>query len=344
MPEQDTMTTSNREQLLQSISNVNGQNFLSVAKDVFRYQAWNNELYARFLELIHVDPEHLLNKPDLNLQHFPCLPISLFKTQSIQSGHWEPALTFTSSGTTTSVNAQHLVRDPQWYLETARKGFAEFMGPAEHWCWLCLLPAYLEREGSSLVYMAEDFVSRSNYSQSGFYLQDLEALVDRIRECQTEQIPTMLLGVSFALLDLAEHSPVAIGEVKVMETGGMKGRRAELTRTELHDQLNAAFGTKQILSEYGMTELFSQAWSNGGGLFHPISTMSVWSRDITDPFSPSPVGKTGALNIIDLANLDTISFIATDDLARIHDSGEFEVLGRLDGADIRGCNLLIGDV
>jgi hypothetical protein len=209
---------------------------------------------------------------------------------------------------------------------------------------LALLPAYLERTGSSLVFMADDFMQQSNYPESGFFLDDYAALVRQLIHCREQKIPVLLLGVSFALWDLAEQYPMDLGNFLIMETGGMKGRRRELTREELHGILKEAFQVEHIHSEYGMTELLSQAYSQGEGLFRPAPTMRILSREITDPLQHQQFEKTGVLDIIDLANLDTISFIATDDLGRVYGDGSFEILGRLDASDLRGCNLLVADL
>jgi hypothetical protein len=211
---------------------------------------------------------------------------------------------------------------------------------------LALLPAYLERTGSSLVFMADDFIQQSAHELSGFFLDDLEALQEKIAWIQEhhEVPPPLLIGVSFALLDLAELRPDSLSKFIVMETGGMKGRRREMTRDELHETLSEAFGVEHIHSEYGMTELLSQAYAPKAGVFLPAPTLRASTREITDPFASTQPGKTGALNLIDLANLDTISFIATDDLGRVKDDGTFEVLGRMDASDVRGCNLLVDGI
>ncbi|MBK6904113.1 MAG: acyl transferase [Saprospirales bacterium] len=310
--------------------------FDALALEVFRYQARHNPLYARYIDLLDTKPEEVEA-----IDQIPYLPISLFKTHDIQTGDWSPALVFSSSGTTASSTSRHLLRDPAWYLSNAERCFSAFYGPVESRCFLALLPSYLEREGSSLVYMAQHFISRSPFRQSGFFLYEWNKLRGVLDECKEKNIPTVLLGVSFALLELAEQAPFHFPELLVMETGGMKGRRRELTREELHDMLKEAFGVPAIHSEYGMTELLSQAYSRGDGRFYPSPLMKVSAREITDPLTTVPHGRPGALNIIDLANLDTCSFLATDDLGKAYADGSFEVLGRLDNSDIRGCNLLV---
>lgn len=275
------------------------------------------------------------------IREIPFLPIELFKYYDIQTGHWTPAQIFSSSGTTGQTASRHLLSDPEWYRIQARRTFAQRYGQPQNYCFLALLPSYLERSGSSLVFMAEDFIRQSRYPQSGFYLYNASDLIKVLTDCRKNAIPTVLLGVSFALLDLAEQHPMDLAGIIVMETGGMKGRREEITREALHQTLCHAFGIERIHSEYGMTELLSQAYSTGGGLFHPGPAMQVLAREAADPFAFQEAGRTGALNIIDLANIDTISFIATDDLGRIHPGGAFEVLGRLDNSELRGCNLMV---
>ncbi|MEL7161910.1 MAG: acyl transferase, partial [Bacteroidota bacterium] len=266
---------------------------------------------------------------------------ALFKRYALQSGTWEPVRTFTSSGTTGMTTSRHLLRNEDWYRENARCAFERQYGPLKGRPVFALLPAYLERTGSSLVFMAEDFIRRSGHPDSGFFLDDLGALSEKLHDRRNHQPAPLLIGVSFALLDLAERFPQELSQSIIMETGGMKGRRKEMTRPELHRTLAEAFAVEHIHSEYGMTELLSQAYAPRDGIFHPAPTLRAATRQVTDPFSPTPPGKTGALNLTDLANLDTISFIATDDLGRVFEDGRFEVLGRLDKSDVRGCNLLV---
>lgn len=310
--------------------------FNALALDVFRFQALHNPLYNRYLELIGKKIQAVET-----VQEIPFLPIELFKTYDIQTGDWTPERIFSSSGTTGQTTSRHLLHDPDWYRMGARRAFARQYGPVENFCFLALLPSYLERNNSSLVFMAEDFISLSRYAQSGFYLYNMADLVKVLSDCVQNNIPTVLLGVSFALLDLAEAFPMPLEQVIVMETGGMKGRRAELTREQLHQVLRTAFQVQHIHSEYGMTELLSQAYAPGNGRFYPAPTMRVLAREAADPFAIRPWGQNGALNIIDLANVDTLSFIATDDLGRVAEDHSFEVTGRLDSSEIRGCNLMV---
>lgn len=328
-----------RRQLLDKIRELPAGNFSELVLEVFHYQALRNPVYADYLRYLGVAAMDI-DAPD----RIPFLPIQLFKSYVLQSGTWTPVRTFTSSGTTGEQTSRHLLFDEEWYRLNARRGFEHFYGPVKDYCVLALLPAYLERSGSSLVFMADDFIQQSKYEESGFFLRNYGELVARLQHCQKLGIPTLLIGVSFALWDLAERFPLDLGGVIIMETGGMKGRRREITREELHGILQPAFQVEQIHSEYGMTELLSQAYSQGAGLFRPAPTMRVLSREINDPLQPQAMGRTGALNIIDLANLDTISFIATDDLGRVYPDHSFEILGRLDASDLRGCNLLLEDV
>lgn len=269
------------------------------------------------------------------------MPIEVFKSQTVISGEFKPQEIFTSSGTTGMETSKHFVQELDLYTKSFRKGFELFYGPVSNYCVLALLPAYLERTGSSLVYMANDFINQSRHPLSGFYLNDLSQLAENLKKLEKENQPTLLLGVSFALLDLAEQFPQKLSNTIVMETGGMKGRRKELTRDELHTILKRGFGLDKIHSEYGMTELLSQAYSTGDGVFNCPPWMRVLIREQSDPLSYAPAGKTGGINVIDLANIDSCSFIATSDLGRLHTNGNFEVLGRFDSSDVRGCNLMV---
>jgi phenylacetate-coenzyme A ligase PaaK-like adenylate-forming protein len=328
-----------RAELIQQVRAVTDTTFEAVALQVFQFQARHNPLYRHFLALMGCTASAITT-----IDAIPFLPISAFKHHRIQTGVWEPETIFQSSGTTGSTPSQHLVRSLRWYREQARRGFTPFYSAPADFCILGLLPSYLERSGSSLVYMVDDFISQSAYQESGFFLNDYAQLVDRLQYCQANAIPTLVIGVSFAMWELAETFPGDYSSIIFMETGGMKGRRQEITRPELHAILTRAFQVPAIHSEYGMTELLSQAYSKGKGLFTPSSTLKVIPREITDPMTTRPFGKTGVLHLVDLANLDTISFIATEDLGRCYADGQFEVLGRLDASDIRGCNLMVQDV
>jgi hypothetical protein len=248
---------------------------------------------------------------------------------------------FLSSGTTGSIQSKHLVKDLNWYDWSFREAFDYFYGPIEDYVVLALLPSYLERDGSSLIYMADDFIKRSKHKESGFYLNNRKELVENLNELEKSGKKTLLLGVSFALLDLVEEHPFSLKHTIVMETGGMKGRRKEMIRKELHQVLASGFGVEHIHSEYGMTELLSQAYSKGKGIFQCPPWMKIKIRDTEDALTLLPTGKSGGINIIDLANRYSCSFLATQDLGRCIDEKNFEVLGRFDNSDIRGCNLLI---
>ncbi|MFM7154857.1 MAG: acyl transferase [Bacteroidota bacterium] len=300
-----------------------------VVRKLFCYQRDNNPLYGRFVELLG----------DKKIS--PFLPVSFFKSHEIKTGDWSAETWFESSGTTGQTSSVHLVRDLNWYLTNAERGFSGFYDHPRKWCILGLLPNYLERGHSSLVAMVNYMTELSEHPESGFFLNDFERLRDTLIRCRKEGVSVLLLGVTYALLDFAERYPMNLQGVTVMETGGMKGRRKEMTRTEVHQVLMEAFGVDCIHSEYGMTELFSQAYARGGTIFAPANTMKVVATEINDPFCTVPLGKTGVLNIIDLANLDTVSFIQTEDIGRVHPDGSFEVLGRLDAAELRGCNLMV---
>ncbi len=314
----------------------NPKEFEDVALEVFQFQYKNNPFYKTYCD-------HLQKKP-LNVvrfQEIPFLPIEFFKTQKITSTPKQPETIFESSGTTQTSVSRHYVPDLKLYEQSFLKGFIKFYGPVEGFCILALLPSYLERQGSSLVYMVNELVSRSNHPDSGFYLYNLEELHQKLITLEKNETKTMLIGVSFALLDLAEQAPLSLNNTIVMETGGMKGRRKELIREELHHILKKAFGVPKIHSEYGMTELLSQAYSQGDGIFRTPPWMKIITRDTEDPLSLQSHGKTGGINIIDLANVYSCSFIATQDLGKTYSNGSFEILGRFDNSDIRGCNLMV---
>jgi phenylacetate-coenzyme A ligase PaaK-like adenylate-forming protein len=303
---------------------------------VFRHQATNNSTYREFIELLGRSPEQVQELRDI-----PFLPIEFFKTRSVLTSSREVQMTFTSSGTTGSVPSRHLITDLSLYERSFTKGFELFYGSPEDYTILALLPSYLERGGSSLVYMAKSLIDSSHSELSGFYLDELGDLAERLEELDDSGKTVLLLGVSYALLDLARIRHFALKNTIVMETGGMKGRRKEMVREELHDELKRGFGVSVVHSEYGMTELLSQAYSKGNGLFHCPPWMNVMIRDAEDPLSYLEPGKSGGVNVIDLANLNSCSFIATQDLGRVHQSGGFEVMGRFDQSDIRGCNLMV---
>jgi phenylacetate-coenzyme A ligase PaaK-like adenylate-forming protein len=331
------MQNLRRKELLDKIKKADAYNFDDICLELFRYQIQNNQLYADFVQLLGI------RHKDITIpQQIPFLPISFFKTKNVKSENWQEETVFKSSGTTGMSQSLHFVRDKNFYLKNCEQGFSKFYGNPSDYAVLALLPSYLERDGSSLILMAEYFISLSKYPQSGFFLYDMEQLKKRLMECMAQHIPVLLLGVSFALLDFAEYCSMPLNNVIVMETGGMKGRRKELLREELHTILKEAFKIDMIHSEYGMTELMSQAYSKGNGIFYTSDTLRVFIRDSSDPLCILPAGKSGAVSLVDLANIDTCAFIATDDIGKVHNDGSFEILGRFDASDIRGCNLLIG--
>ncbi|HTH81868.1 MAG TPA: hypothetical protein VL490_02965 [Mucilaginibacter sp.] len=312
------------------------EQFNTAALQIFQYQAKNCRVYHDFISGLGVNDE-LVNR----IEQIPFLPVEFFKAHTILSSADPVEVTFTSSGTTGMITSSHHITDVSWYEDSFRKAFQLFYGDIESYTVLALLPSYLERQGSSLIYMADDLIKRSNNADSGFYLYNHADLAAQLIKQQQAQKPTLLIGVTFALLDFAEQHPLNFPELVVMETGGMKGRRKEMIREELHDTLCRGFGVNAIHSEYGMTELLSQAYSKGLGIFNCPPWMRIITRDTNDPMSVVTNGKAGGINIIDLANINSCSFIATQDLGKIHSDGGFEVLGRFDNADIRGCNLLI---
>lgn len=309
--------------------------FEAIALDLFLAQARECTVYHQYLTYLGVDPRQVNT-----IQDIPFLPISLFKHHLVMTGRWTPEVIYTSSGTTGADASRHAVSSVSYYLRNARRTFELFYGPLTDFHVLCLLPSYLERTGSSLVAMANHFIMASESPRSGFYLNDLDALASMLESLRDGR-KVLLLGVTFALLDLAEQFELDLSHCMVMETGGMKGRRPEITREELHTLLTRSFNVPVIHSEYGMTELLSQAYSAGAGVFKCPPTMRVLLREIDDPFSPEYRG-TGVIRVIDLANHHSCAFIESQDLGRIYENGDFEVLGRLDNSDLRGCNLLVG--
>ncbi|MFI5170788.1 MAG: acyl transferase [Chitinophagales bacterium] len=318
------------------IFNTDKHSFANKALALFNYQVEQNPVYRKFLQYLDISPQSVSA-----IEHIPFLPIEFFRTHKIITGDVNTGNYFESSGTTSELKSLHYISDSSLYIESIVKGFELFHGEIKNYCYLALLPSYLERKHSSLVMMCNELINRSNYKQSGFYLNEYEKLIDIVKRNEAGNIPTILIGVSFALLELAEHFQLPLKNTIIMETGGMKGRRKEITREELHAIIKSAFGINTIHSEYGMTELLSQAYSNKDGLFFSPPWLKVFTRDAEDPFKLLAPGKTGCLNIIDLVNIHSCSFIATRDLGRINADNSFEVIGRLDNSDIRGCNLLI---
>lgn len=314
----------------------NQKQFEKIALKTFRYQYENNLVYQEFCDLLHTNVQKVKT-----LQQIPFLPIQFFKSHTVVSNNEAPQAIFTSSGTTGMTTSQHLVTDVSLYEESYRRGFSQFYGNIENYVVLALLPSYLEREGSSLIYMVKDLIQLSNQPESGFYLNNHDELIEKLIELDSLGQNVILIGVTYALLDLIEKRKFQLQNTIIMETGGMKGKRKEMIREELHQQLCAGFGVASIHSEYGMTELLSQAYSLGEGIFECPSWMQILIRDTEDALSYITNGKTGGINVIDLANRNSCSFIATQDLGKKYANGTFEVLGRFDNSDIRGCNLMV---
>jgi len=318
------------------IFNVKKEGFDALALEIFRFQAEQNPVYNAYLRALSVDPSLIRE-----LRQVPFLPIGFFKTHEVKTSSFDPVVVFESSGTSGSTNSRHFIRDLNLYEQSFIKGFEHFYGSIKNWCIIGLLPSYLERKNASLVYMVDQLVNQSRHQQSGFYLDEYEKLLQVLNELEIKKQKTLLIGVSFALLDLAEKHLVALKYTTIMETGGMKGRREEIVRAELHDRLKRAFSIPSVHSEYGMTELLSQAYSKSEGIFYCPAWMKVLVRDEEDPLLLKPGEKSsGLINIIDLANIYSCSFIATDDVGKLHPNGGFEVLGRMDGSDLRGCSLM----
>ncbi len=320
-----------------TIFNIQNENDFKVcALQVFKHQFENNQVYRSFCDLLYVHPSDVKE-----VEEIPFLPIQFFKSHPILSSKETIQEIFTSSGTTGSTTSRHLVTDISWYKESYLKGFEHFYGNIEDYTILGLLPNYLEREGSSLIYMVNDLIKKSKNPSSGFYLNNINELSKKIIELNQKGEKVLLIGVTFALLDLIEKQEFQLQNTIVMETGGMKGMRKELVRDELHKILCKGFGVSQIHSEYGMTELLSQAYSTGKGVFKCPPWMKILTRNTEDPLTILKNSRTGGLNIIDLANFNSCSFIATQDLGKVNKNGSFEVIGRFDNSDIRGCNLMV---
>ncbi len=312
------------------------QEFESKALDIFRFQIANNKVYSDFCEYLGRTKDNVNS-----IEEIPFLPIGFFKSKKVVSTRNRAQLVFSSSGTTGQITSKHYVTNTALYKESYLRGFQSFYGTISDYCVLALLPSYLERSGSSLIYMVDDLINKSNHPESGFYLHETDIFLDKLKRLDSEGQKVLLIGVSFALMDLVEKHRMQLRNTIIMETGGMKGRRKELVREALHDILNKGFGTQTINSEYGMTELLSQAYSQGNGIFKTPSWMNIFIRDTEDPLTLLETGKTGGVNVIDLANINSCSFIATQDLGKKYKDGSFEILGRFDNSDIRGCNLMV---
>ena len=321
----------------QDIFTITGpKQFEKIALKVFRFQYENNVVYREFCELLKVEKGNVKS-----LQQIPFLPIQFFKSHEVVSNSDTIQETFTSSGTTGMITSKHLITDVTLYENSYRNAFSEFYGNVEDYAVLALLPSYLERSGSSLIYMVKDLIALSNNSNSGFYLNNYDELISKLIELDSVGQNVILIGVTYALLDLIEKQKFQLKNTIIMETGGMKGKRKEIIREELHEILCEGFGVTSIHSEYGMTELLSQAYSLGNGIFECPNWMDILIRDTEDALTYVTAGKTGGINVIDLANINSCSFIATQDLGKKYPNNSFEVLGRFDNSDIRGCNLMV---
>lgn len=321
------------------IFSINSDNhFNDIALRIFNYQAENNPVYKEYL--FHLGTNFSSIK---TVQEIPFLPIKFFKTHKVITGLEQDVKTFYSSGTTGIEKSNHYITDLSVYEKSFLTAFEQQYGKISNYCILALLPTYLENESSSLVYMVNRLIEESGHPESGFYLQNSEELALKLRYLNQAKTKVILIGVSYALVDLAEKFPINLSNTIIMETGGMKGKRKELTKKELHNFLSSKFGIESIHSEYGMTELLSQAYSKGDGKFYSPPWMKILIRDAYDPFCYLEKEKPGGINIIDLANINSCSFIETKDLGKINQNNSFEILGRFDYSDIRGCNLLVAE-
>ncbi len=310
--------------------------FEKMALKVFRFQHENNRVYREFCDFLNTDVQKVKS-----LEQIPFLPIQFFKSHDVLSNANAVQETFTSSGTTGMINSRHLITDLSLYEQSYRSAFSEFYGTIEDYAILALLPSYLERSGSSLIYMVKDLIKLSNNENSGFYLNNYDELISKLVDLDNSGQNVILIGVTYALLDLVEKQKFQLKNTIIMETGGMKGKRKEIIREELHQILCDGFGVQSIHSEYGMTELLSQAYSLGNGIFECPAWMHILTRDTEDALTYVDYGKTGGVNVIDLANINSCSFIATQDLGKKYANNSFEILGRFDNSDIRGCNLMV---
>jgi hypothetical protein len=312
------------------------EDFERIALEIFSYQYRYNKVYRQFCDFLKTNPKKVQTTHEI-----PFLPIQFFKSHRVISEAVAPLITFTSSGTTGIVSSKHYVSNVDLYERSFTEAFTRTYGDPSNYTILALLPSYLEREGSSLIYMVDKLIAGSKNAHSGFYLNDLNGLIEKLNFLESNNQKTILLGVSYALLDLIEKQHFQLKNTIVMETGGMKGKRKEMIKAELHAILKKGFGVKQIHSEYGMTELLSQAYSTGDGVFTCPPWMKIRTRDPEDALTYTQQS-TGGINVIDLANIYSCSFISTQDLGKMHGNDSFEILGRFDSSDIRGCNLMIG--
>ncbi|MBK8348240.1 MAG: acyl transferase [Saprospiraceae bacterium] len=335
----DSAFEKERKQLYQCFMGLttSNQNKMDVyVLDLFKFQYKYNETYRQFTKNLGYSEDNITN-----IAQIPYLPISAFKTREIKTGDITAQEIFKSSGTSGQIRSNHFIRDVQHYhLHTAHIWSLYFRN-VETYCILGLLPGYLERDGSSLISMVSYFISLSQYAESGFYVREHETLYRHLVQCKNKNIPVVLFGVTYALLDFAAKYHLDFPELIIMETGGMKGNREEMTKHALHDMLKRSFGVAKVYSEYGMTELMSQAYTKGESYFYPNPFLKITTKQINDPLSEEKKGKPGIISIMDLANIDSCAFIQTEDLGMVYDDKRFEIAGRLDSADLRGCNLLL---
>lgn len=324
-------------EILDRIFNIQSdEDFNDCALAVFQHQAEHTLIYKQYLQILGVEPK--------NVDHYskiPFMPIQFFKSQDIINAGLDTEVVFSSSGTTGMITSKHLVADASLYERSFRLAFNQFYGDVKDLPIVALLPSYLERSGSSLIYMVDDLIKHSEQEESNYFLYNHQELFEVLQKLKEKGTKTVLFGVTYALLDFVEQYCIDFPDLIIMETGGMKGKRKEMIREELHAILKAGFGVPAIHSEYGMTELLSQGYSDGEGLFKTPNWMKILIRDTNDPLTLLDNKKTGAINVIDLANYYSCSFIATQDLGKFHQDGSFEILGRFDNSDIRGCNLLV---
>ena len=336
------MNASQLPRLIKDVFSCNAENFTELAIKVFSYQYQYNKIYRAYCDILKTIPDKITA-----IEKIPFLPIQFFKSKSIKTTEFTPKVIFESSGTTGSVNSKHFVKDLAVYEKSFLNSFRQFYGNEKELCIIGLLPSYLERNGSSLVYMVNDLIKKSGHTASGFYLHEHEKLKEVLLQNEKDLQPTLLIGVTYALLDFAEQNEMQLKYTTIMETGGMKGRREEITRNEVHEILKRKLGVATIHSEYGMTELLSQGYSKGDGIFECPQWMKILIRREDDPFDITVAENceskfcNGAVNIIDLANIYSCSFIATDDIGKLYKNNKFEITGRLENSDIRGCGLMI---
>ena len=336
------MNATSLKALIESVFLCTAKNFTEQALEVFNFQYQHNNIYRAYCDILKINSEAINT-----LEKIPFLPIQFYKSKEIKTTDFESSIIFESSGTSGSINSKHFVKDLAVYEKSFLKNFSHFYGDEKQLCIIGLLPSYLERKRSSLVYMVDDLIKKSEHKSSGFYLYDHAKLKEVLLQNEKDLQPTILIGVTYALLDFAKENKLQLKNTIVMETGGMKGRREEMTRKEVHKILKENLGVNEVHAEYGMTELLSQAYSKRDGIFECPAWMRILIRKEDDPFEITPAENckgifcNGAVNIIDLANIYSCAFIATDDTGKLYKNNNFEITGRLENSDIRGCGLMI---